>query len=276
MTEGSRGYTAWVGTPSNSSPIAIIAADELRRVRASTWTFVAVAAGVGWGLASTIELFQLKQRGDVTHDLQGFLDMLGQLQWFALVAAAVIGAPMLLEDARRGALELYLSRPVNRLQHLAGKAIALFAVSLTIFAIPILLYTVGTYVFFDQQPAGWAAAPWTALPYALLWSVTVCGLALGVSCLARSGRAAALLLIGGAVTLHVIATSLLPDLTEATWPAILSPFNAMQSTQAWLWPSVSAGEFPAWWGLLEVLALAAVGWGLVARFHPRLRGEGND
>lgn len=183
---------------------------------------------------------------------------------------------MLLEDARRGALELYLSRPVTRLHHLAGKALALLALCLTMFVVPILLYTLGTYVFFDEQPDGWTTAPWAALPYALLWSVAVSGLALGVSCLARNGRAAALLLIGGAVALHVIAATLLPNLTEATWPTILSPFSAMQAIQPWLWPSVEAGEFPAWWGLAEVLALAALGWGLVARFHPRLRGEGHD
>ncbi len=274
MTEAPRGYTEWVGTPSTSAPIGVIAADELRRVRNNVWTFLAVGAGVAWGVASTIELYQIKQAGAATHDLQGFLDMLGQLQWFTLVAAAIIGAPMLLEDARRGALELYLSRPVTRLQHLAGKALALTWLCLMVFLLPILLYAAGAYIFFDDQPEGWTAAPWVALPYVVLWSVAVCGLALGVSCLARSGRAASLLLIGGAVTLHIIATTLLPNLTESTWPAILSPFNAMQAIQPWLWPSIQADDFPAWWGLAEMLALAVVGWGLVARFHPRLRGEG--
>lgn len=276
MTEAPRGYTRWEGKPVDSSRIGIIAGDELRRVRTNTWSFLAAGAGIAWGIASTIELYQVKQAGDATHDVQGFLAMLGQLQWFVLVAAALIGTPMLLEDARRGALELYLSRPVTRFQHLAGKATALLALCMTMFVVPIAMYVLGAYVFFDEQPDGWTAAPWISLGYAFVWSVMASGLALGVSCLARNGRAAALVLIGGAVVLHVTATTLLPNLTEATWPTILSPFNAMQATQTWIWSEAETGDFPAWWGLAEVLGLAALGWLLVAWFHPRLRGEGHD
>lgn len=276
MSEAPRGYQRWTGTLSPKSRVVVIAGDEVRRVAVNTWSLLAVGAGLAWGLASAIELYQIKQAGEATHDIAGFLDMLGQLQWFVVVAAALVGTPMLLEDARRGALELYLSRSVTRFQHVAGKAVALVALTALMFVVPILLYTLGAYVFFDQQPARWTTAPWAGVAYGLLWALFASGLALGMSCLARNSRAAALALIGALVVLHVTATNLLPGLTEATWPRILSPFNAMQAVQPWLWRQAPPGDFPAWWGLTEILALTALGWGLVWRHHPRLRGEGHD
>lgn len=272
MTEV-EGYVPWPGQLTRTSRIGIVAWDELRRLRTNTWGVLAVGAGLAWGLASIIELYQLRDAGNPAHAISGFLAMLDQLRWFVLAAVAVVGASALLEDARLGALELYLSRPLTRGDHLAGKALALVVICLGMFALPILAYTVTSYAFFDEHPNGWMWAPLSGLAYGLLWSLMVAGLALGVSCVARSGRTAALLLFGGAVVVHVTAVNVLPQLTESSWLAIFSPFNAMEATQPWLWDVPAKGDFPPWWGLAEILALAATGWALVAWRHPRLRGE---
>lgn len=273
MTEGAAAYQRWPGTLSTKSRVFAVAGDEMRRLRTNNWGFLAVGAGLGWGIASAVELYQFRDAG-VPHALEGFLAMLDQLLWFVLAAAAVVGAPTILEDARRGALELYLSRPVTRWEYLAGKALALLALCMTIFAGSILIYTIAAYGFFDEQPKGWTWAPVAGLAYGALWSLLAVGAALGISCVARNGRAAAILLFGGAVVLHVTAANVLPQLTEADWLSIFSPFNAMAGVRPWLWQSADyTSEFPPWWGLTEVLALAASGWALVAWRHPRVKGE---
>ncbi|MHB1260199.1 MAG: ABC transporter permease [Thermoplasmatota archaeon] len=273
MTEGTAAYQRWPGALSTGSRVFAVAGDEVRRLRTNNWGFLAVGAGLAWGVASAVELYQVRDAGD-PHTLEYFLAMLDQLLWFVLAAAAVVGAPSILEDARRGALELYLSRPVTRWEYLAGKALALLGLCMAIFAGSILIYTVAAYGLFDEQPKGWTWAPVAGLAYGALWSLLAVGAALGISCMARNGRAAAILLFGGAVVLHVTAANVLPQLTETAWLSIFSPFNAMAGVTPWLWPSAEfSSEFPPWWGLTEVLALAAVGWALVAWRHPRVRGE---
>jgi ABC-type transport system involved in multi-copper enzyme maturation permease subunit len=274
VTEGTAAYVRWNGTLATGTRLWAVAGDELRRLRTNSWGFFVVAAGLTWGIASAVQLYQFRNAGDA-HNLDAFVAMMNQLLWFVLAAAAVIGAPSILDDARRGALELYMARPLTRWEYLGGKAVALLGLCMSMFAGSILIYTVAAYGFFDQQPDGWTWAPLAGLAFGALWSLLAVGAALGISCVARSGRAAAILLFGGAVVAHVTAGTVLPQLTESSWLSIFSPFNAMAGLTPWLWPNATlvASDFPPWWGLTEILVLAAVGWALVAWRHPRVRGE---
>lgn len=272
LAEAVRGYQRWRGKASGGSRILTIMAEELARARRSSWTSLVALAGLAWGAASTIELYQFRNSG-APHAIDGFTAMLDQLRWFVLALAAVVGAPSLLEDHRRGALDLYLSRPLTRWDYLAGKALAVLALCFGVFVASIGAYTAASYVFYGTHPKGWAVAPLWALLYTFLWAFMVAGLALGVSAVARSGRAASILLFGSAVVLHVTATTILPQLTGTSWLGIFSPFQAHEAVKPWFWPDLPHGSFPPWWGLTEILALAVLGWGLVLWKHPRLRGE---
>ena len=272
LAEAVRGYQRWQGQVSTKSRILTVAIDELARARRSTWTSLVALSGLAWGMASTVELYQFRNSGS-PHTIDSFAAMLDQLRWFVLGLAAVVGAPALLEDHRRGALELYLSRPLTKWDYLAGKALAVLALCFGVFVISIGAYTAASYVFYSSHPGGWLMAPLLGLLYAFVWVFMVAGLALGISCVAQGGRAASIIIFGSAVVLHVTATTILPQLTGTSWLGIFSPFQAHEAIKAWFWNSLPHGAFPPWWGLTEILAIAALGWGLVVWKHPRLRGE---
>lgn len=272
MTESVRGYQHWDGTLRSGRPIGTIMQAELRRLRTNSWAILTAGGGLAWALASTIQLYQFRDAGDAVHDIAGFTAMLDQLRWFILATAAVLGTPALLEDARLGALELYLSRPLTRWDHVLGKALAVLLVCIGIYGVSIALYTIAAYALFDQQPAGWAWAPATGFLYGALWSILAAGAALAVSCLTRNARAAAAGFFGGAVAIHIASADVLPRLTDNEAVSILSPFSAHAAIQPWLFQGIDAGAFPPWWGLTEILALAVVAWAIVALRHPRLPG----
>ena len=272
MTQTKRGYEHWDGQLRQGAVLGTIVRADLRRLPNNPWAIVAAGGGLAWALASTIQLYQFRAAGDATHDIAGFTAMLDQLRWFVLATAAVIGTPALLEDARLGALELYLSRPMTRWDHLLGKAMAVVAVCFSMYALAIAAYTLAAYGLFDEHPAGWTWAPLTGLAYGALWALLAAGVALAVSCLSRNARAAAAGFFGGAVALHVATADVLPRLTDNEAVAILSPFKAHEAIQSWLFEGIEPLAFPPWWGLAEVLAIAAVAWAIVALRHPRLPG----
>lgn len=272
MTEARQGYTHWEGTRRAGRPIGTVIQAELRRIPRNTWAILAAGGGLAWALASTIELYQFRNSGDAVHDIAGFTAMLDQLRWFILATAAVLGIPALREDARLGALELYLSRPMTRWDHVLAKASAVLVVCIGMYALAIAGYTLAAYVFFQEHPVGWALAPLSGLLYGLLWSLMAVGAALAVSCLARNSRAASAGFFGAIVALHIASANVLPRLTDNEAVSILSPFKAHEAIQSWLFKGVEASVFPAWWGLVEILALAIAAWIIVASRHPRLPG----
>ncbi len=281
MPEGITPYPRWEGTPTARSRLPVIAENEIRNALRNRWSLMAIALGIAWGLSSIIEFYQLRGTGTTSHDIEGFLAMLRQLAWFALAVGAAVGGPMLLEDARRGALELYLSRSVSRLEYLGGKIVALLTLTTAVIAIPAVMYWGFSFVFYENHPDAWATAIFPALLYALMWGLMASGLALGISSVSRSSGAAALLLFGAFATFSYLVDppallsriAPLTALTEDARFAILNPFAALEGQFGWLFSTESPHAFPFWWGLLVWGALTGLGWGLLAWRHPRQRGE---
>jgi ABC-type transport system involved in multi-copper enzyme maturation permease subunit len=277
MPEGVRAYPRWDGRLSNSSVIWTIVADELRRARRSNLTLLFVLLGLGLGLASVIELANFRADGDETHAWRGYLAMLNQLRWFALGAAAFMGGAALLEDHRRGALELYLTRPVTQTTYLVAKSLAVLILTTALMFLPSILYYATSLAFYQQHPEEWHTwALLGGLAISLAWAVLAVGLALGISSLSRSGLVAALGMLGGFVLLHMVSDQLLPALTENPQWSILSPFEAVKSMQSWLFPIDAPKAFPRLWGLIAWAGLSLAGWALMLWRHPQPRGVAHD
>ena len=205
--------------------------------------------------------------------MDSFVEFLGLLRWAGLALAAVAAGPALLEDAQRGALELYLSRAVTRLDYLAGKVLAVFGLAFAAMAGPGLLYWAGTFVVFDDQPQGWLWAWAGIVGYAFLWSLVVAGIGLGLSCVARSSRAASLILFGGVAGIGILFEVILGVITRDETLQVASPMSNMAQQVVWLFPGTDAPfAYPWWWGLIALVMLLLVGWGLVWWRHPRLKG----
>ncbi len=274
MPEGVTPYPRWGGRLAPGERWAVVATEEVRRAFQGRWSLMAILLGFGWGAASIIEVAQLRQTQIATHDASWFVEMLQQLRWFGLAVAATIGTPSLLEDSRRGALELYLTRNLTSRGYLLGKAAAVLGLTTITMLGPAILYYLATLAFYDEHPAQWHA---TAVVYgglySIAWGAMVTGLALGLSCIGRSSRAAILLLLGGFVGMHIVVSQLLSGLTGNEKLAILSPFSGFDAMTPWLFEGTVESVLPGWWGAIQWGLLTVLGWGLVAWRRPRVRGE---
>lgn len=283
MPEGVHGLPRYEGTLRRRPAFLIIAAAEVRRAVDHTWTRFALMLAFAFSIVYLGGLWTLKQsRGDSIHTLDNFLYFLtgdslvlqGLIpRLLPLLLAAAAAGPALLEDMRRGALELYFSRAVTRADYLLGKCLAVLGLVFVAIAGPSLVYWAGAFLLFDNHPDNWAWVPLGVLGYAAILAIILAGLGLGLSCVMRSSRAATLVLFGGLASIDVVLANLLEAITRSDALQVLSPFSALEQQSAWLFPGAEAPHtFPYWWGLIFLGGLAVVGWTLVALRHPRLQG----
>lgn len=280
MPEGIQPYPRWEGTLSPRSRIAVIISNEIRRALWDRWSMFAIILGVGWGFASIIEFYQLREAGTGIHGYDGLVAMLRQLMWFSLAAAAAVGGPMLLDDTRSNALELYMSRRVSVQGYLIAKILGLGALTVGLMLVPGVVYWAASYVLYDGRPETWGSALLPIIGVSLAWGIMVSGLALGFSAVGRSTAGAALALLGGFVVLDLLVdppgilqrVATITALTENPDWSILSPFSSVESLMGPLFDIDPIHTFPLSWGIGVWLALTAVGWGLVAWRHPRPKG----
>lgn len=180
------------------------------------------------------------------------------------------GAGLIANDLRTGAILVYLSRPLTRRDYVLGKLGVLLALNLSITLAPgLLLYGVGL-----------ALAPELLLKWELAWigpavvlhslvlSLVVSLVALAVSALSRSARAAGVGLFGLMVALNLVLT-IAWRISDARALALLSIWDDVTSVGQALFGIAGRGPQLPWaW---PALALAAVGLGCLAILRSRVR-----
>lgn len=275
MPEGVVGYPRWQGALATGPAFLTIAAEDAQRALRNTWSQMALILAFAYAVFYLGSLNTIGDaRGDAAaHTWENFTFFLGNLRWAAIAVAAVMAGPALLEDARRGALELYLSRGLTHRDYLAGKVLAVVGLTFLAFIGPALVYVGASYALFGAHPAGWERAAPGALGYGAMLALLFGGLGLGLSCLAKSSRAATLMLFGGIIVADVFVASLLTAITRQGELQILSPLAALAQQTEWLLGVARPYAFETWWGIAEVAVLTVLGWALVAWKHPRLAGE---
>ncbi|MHB8606018.1 MAG: ABC transporter permease subunit [Thermoplasmatota archaeon] len=274
MPEGAHAYPRWHGRLSGAPRFPVIIAEEVRRAWLDQWARAALILIVGYSALYIGQLYTLsKSGGSGVHTMANFLQLYDLLRWGALGIAAVMAGPALLEDTRRGALDLYLSRSVTTTDYLVGKVGAVFGLATAAMWAPALVYWLLSFLLFDAQPAHWALVPLTSLAYAAMWGLLVTGLGLGLSAVMKSARAATLVLFAGFAGLDIIVSDLLAAITKNDAVKIVSPFQAMTALSDPIFQAPTSHPFPVWWGLVAWGGLVVVGWGLLAWKRPKLRGE---
>ena len=276
MTERVGQFPKWMGGSPlrGGTSVHIIIIQELRKAYLDFWFRIAAIFVLAYAVVYLGNLYTLQQvRGDSVHTLANYMTFLENLRWGALAVGAVMAGPALLDDTSKGALELYLTRAVSMKEYLAGKITAVFLATFLALWIPGILYWLMGFVFFDQQPAVWALLPLRTAVYALIWALVVAGLGLGLSCVAKSGRGATMILFGSFAVLDIVIGNLIAGITKDRNFELLSPFKAMDSQVGWMFGAAVDTVFPSWWGLATVLGLVIVGWTLMAWKHPRVRGD---
>lgn len=274
MPEGVRPYPRWDGPLATGPRVGVVAMDVVQRTFRNLWSQLALVFVAAYTIVYLGNLYQNRDAGDDVHTMDAFVDFLNNLRWGVLAIAAIIGAPAILDDQRRGALELYFSRAVNSGDYLFGKVLAVFGLCTLALFVPAVLYVVVSLFFFTQHPPGWPMALPGAFLYSLILAALVSGLALGLSTFSKNGRAMTLILGGAFVMLDLVVSNLLENITRDPKLQILSPFAAFQQQSEWIFQGIESGaEFPLWWGVLEVAALTIVGWILLVWKRPRVRGD---
>lgn len=256
---------------------------EMRRAYNDSWGRSALILAAGLGVITIAQISFAANRTPSVHSVAAFLQLLGLLKWAALGVAAVMASGALLDDDRKGALELYLARSVTRWSYLSGKVLAVLGLTFATMFVPALVYYGGAWILIDVQPDGWAWTILGALGFCAIWAIVAAGLGLGVSCLVRSSRAASLVLFGGAFGLQILlgdgltvanvtTPSILEAITRSDFAKLFSPTSLLNSQREWLFSLEPAYDWPWSWGAIGLGALALVGWAIVWIRHPRLKG----
>lgn len=147
--------------------------------------------------------------------------MYPQVLFFAVLMAAVVGAPLIAEDRRAHALPLYFSRPITHLDYVLGKLLSLaFFLALLLIAPTIVMYLVE--LGFSQEEGIWRTRMPTfrnGLVFGAIGTVLFSSLALGVSSITERTNHAALLLFGLAMFAALLG-GIAQSIDQPAWQAV--------------------------------------------------------
>jgi len=205
-------YRGWPGTAKATRWVAVaIAGTMVRRLmKLRLVRYIALVFPLGACLIAALVL-NLAHEGEQslpmlrrlpiqTSDILPFLNLWFQnaIGFFAILLAAMVGAPLIAEDRRTRALALYFSRPITHFDYVLGKflTVAFFLTFLVVLPpVVMFLLDVGLAdekgIFLDRAPILLRSVVPSLVRVALLSVV-----ALAASSLAKRTNYAALLLLG--------------------------------------------------------------------------------
>jgi ABC-2 type transport system permease protein len=260
-------YRAYTGTRTGrASRILAIAMAGLRRGVRGRWFTVLMLA---WAAGFLVDFFRLYVAGYADYargmgvptrlpggesllpesvDAAFFFDFLMRQRFFLTIATIMVGGPLIAEDLRAGAIPLYLSRPIGRIDYILGKIFPVAAVGGLLTAVPVA----ALWILLATKAVGGGQTPPIAagLGAVLLAGVMVAGyglLVLAISAISKSGRGAGIAFIGFYVVSWSFA-GLLHRFVETPWAG-----GAGSGTGAWArlvsFPDLYAGAGCALLGL---------------------------
>jgi len=156
---------------------------------------------------------------------------------FVALACVLLGAPLIAEDRRSNALELYFSRPVGVAQYLLGKLAIIATLLAAITVIPASVLVLFDLSMTAGQP-GVLATKLVLLGRMLLAGAVLLALPslliLAASSLTQRARNAAILFMGFVVMLELVVSNILVEVfSEPTFHLLQVTFNLSQ-VGAWL------------------------------------------
>jgi ABC-2 type transport system permease protein len=128
---------------------------------------------------------------------------------FAILLSVWAGSGLVADDLRTGALLMYLSRPLTRVDYVLGKLGVLAALNFVLVAVPSLLLW-GIAVALkpeDLGPRGLLTVPLSTLAAAAVLAVVLAVFVGGASAVARNGAMAGALVVGLLVFFAAVAVS---------------------------------------------------------------------
>lgn len=245
-------------------------------VRKLVVAFLAAFLIVSWipTLAGLVYLLVVARFSDLPPQFpsggQVFALVLGYQKFLLLMLTVFVGAGLIANDLRTGAIVVYLSRPLTRRDYLAGKLLALLLPQLLVTLVPSLLLWAGAAAALPERffTMGEAWIVPAIVAQSLLMCLTFAFACLAVSAVARSTWLAGLWLFGGLMVLELVA-KLMAGLFGSRYWDLLSLLSLLSRVgNALFGVQESARELP--WSLALAVLLAVAG-GCLAVLRARVR-----
>lgn len=201
----------------------------------------------------------LPQAQFLTPDAKMFRDFLGQQEVFLFFITVYAGTGLIANDRRANALQIYLSKPLTRLEYIFGKFGILFVLLLLVTWVPAVLLLViqvlfaGSFTFFVKNLF--------LLPAITIFSliqVTAVSLAmLALSSLSRSSRYVGVL-YAGLIFFSQALYGVVRGITRDTTMAWLSVTSDLQQIGDAVFRTAPRFHMPVWSAFVVIALLIAV------------------
>lgn len=210
---------------------------------------------------------QLSAFAPTASTFREFLDQQGMFVFFVTVYA---GAGLIANDRRANALQIYLSKPLTRLEYVAGKAAVLMAFLLFVTWVPALLLLVVQIALAGSLE--FARRNLFLLPAITLFSFLQVALAtltmLALSSLSKSSRFVGVM-YAGIILFTGAIQSMLWFITRAPAVSLISPTTSLNQVGDVIFRTPPRYDIPWIWSLVAVLAIMSLS---VLVLERRVRG----
>jgi ABC-2 type transport system permease protein len=238
-------YRRWDGRAraTRLATFSIAATMIRRRLRNRFLRFILFAVMLGAAGISAL-VYYLVLAGEVNFGLRGQVESLGladvnllallnrgfdgDIGFWAVLTAALVGAPVIAEDRRARALPLYFSRPIGHLDYVLGKALsAAFFLAMLLLLPRVAMYVVDI-AFADEEGQALRQLPTLlrSLAVGALGVFLLTSVALGVSSVADRPTHASLFFLG-LMVLSAALAAWLSRFLGPPWQA-LNPYSCVQ------------------------------------------------
>jgi ABC-2 type transport system permease protein len=195
-----------------------------------------------------------------------FREFLDQQSFFVFLVTAYVGSGLIASDRRANALQIYLSKPLTRLEYITGKLATLVAFLLLVTWVPAMLLLVLQAIFAGSLAflrANLFLLPAITLCSAAQVLLSACAM-LALSSLSKSRRFVAIM-YAGIVLFTSALYQTLRGVTGSTAWAVISPEDVLDVVAAVAFGSGGGAALPGWIAVLVVLALIGASIGILER-----------
>jgi ABC-type transport system involved in multi-copper enzyme maturation permease subunit len=253
---------------------AVIATTGMRSLLGRRWFLVVLAlAWIGF-IVRTVQIWAVTMYPIASQalplDARMFMQFVEQQSVFVFFVTVFAGAGLIASDRRANALQIYLSKPLLRMEYIGGKFVILGAFLLLVTLVPALLLVVMQVLFagnFDFLRANLHIVPAITLACLMRVLVSSCTI-LALSSLSKSTRYVAIL-YAGAIFFTSAVQAVLTVITGSTRVAWVSISANMENITDALFRQPHRYETPVTVSVLVLLGLVAVSVSVLER---RVRG----
>jgi ABC-2 type transport system permease protein len=269
-----QGYRRFEGVRSRAGGAWLVIASSAIRSMLKNRKFAALLL-LAWApfLVRAVQVYatanwpQLSAFAPTARTFRDFLDQQGTFVFFVTIYA---GAGLIANDRRANALQIYLSKPLTRLEYVAGKAAVLMAFLFSVTLLPALLLLVVQIVLAGSFD--FARKNLFLFPAITLFSVLQVGLAtltmLALSSLSKSSRFVGVM-YAGVILFTGAIQGMFWVLTRSSGASLISPSASLNQIGDVIFRTPPRYDVPWVWSLVMVLAVMS---GAVLILERRIRG----